>query len=458
MSVNRALSSLWTWLETWMDERGGVHGYVVHHHRDNLKFLCPDTWTQATCILGSLRVYQKTHEKKWLKLTLKLSDYLVDTYLSSLHLYRNANHERKPLGKPGIIHNALPSYALCEVTKEIKGQNNWQKYHEVAKDNIVNHLLRLRDKSTGALVSIYHGKPSFIHNMNSASVLALTALAELENDSSYINKYAVKIAEHIVSCQVKGGSLSGAYPYVDKERNYRTLYSLITAIGLFKLYKNTDNIKFLKSVEALIRNLKKYVDEKTGLICHYHKIGYPQWIPDTMLFIFVSRLLENEGVKISIDLNNIINKVLERQYKNGGFHLSIGFEDLSYTKLLPSKPSIRRWRDLLPTTNWNAWNYWCLAELLPENSRIEKTYVEFPLELETDREEEEGPHKIIEEKESVIFTNQKNQQIVGVFNKTAEVADFCLIKERGDYWRTIESLNKYPSFLRRIILGLPNIR
>jgi len=455
MSINQAVSNLWAWLETWLDEEGGVHGYVVHHHRDNLRFLSPDTWTQAPCILGLLRIYQKTGEKRWLKLATKLCDYVVNTYLHPLHLYHNSNHERKPLGKPGIIHNALPSYALLEVAKEVKSATR-QKYHRIAKDNILNFLLQLRNESTGALTSIYHGKPSHIHNMNSAAVLALTALSEIEQDERYIEKYARPIAKHILACQVKTGHQYGAYPYVDTQRIYRTLYSLITSIGILGLYEETNDPKILKSVDELVRNLANYVDSETGLICHYHRKGFPQWIPDTLLFVLNTRWLENEGIEIPINVDDVLTKVLSRQYEHGGFPLSIGFEDLSYTKGLPSRPEIKRWRDLLPTPNWNAWNFWVLAELLPQKSHINKPTVVFPQILETDVEENEGPYKIVEDEKKVIFTSKKDEEIVGIFHKTNEVAAYCLIRERSDYWRTLESLNKYPEPLRRLILALPN--
>jgi len=457
MSVNQAVSNLWAWLETWLDEKGGVHGYVVHHHHDNLKILSPDTWTQAPCMLGLLRIYQKTGQEKWLKLALRLSDYLVNTYLMPLHVYRNSNHEHKPLGKPGIIHNALASYALLEVAKEVKGQTDSQKYHKIAKDNILNYLLRLRDGSTEALISMYHGKPSHIHNMNSAAVLALTALSEIEQDKSYTEKYARSIAKHILACQVKTDDQAGAYPYVDTERNYRTLYSLITSIGIFQLYKKTNDSELLRSVKELVKNLTRFVDEETGLICHFHKVGYPKWIPDTLLFVLNARWLEDEEVETHVDTTSILARVLSRQYKHGGFPLSIGFEDLSYTKGLPSRPEIRRWRDLLPTPNWNAWDFWVLAELLPNKSLMNKPTIEFPLMLKTDAEEDEGPYQIVEDEKKVIFTSEEGQQIVGIFNKTSEVVDFCLIKERGDYWRAIESLKKYPGPLQRLILALPNI-
>ncbi|UCB60391.1 MAG: hypothetical protein JSW72_09885 [Candidatus Bathyarchaeota archaeon] len=455
MSVNEAVANLWSWLHTWLDDEGGVHGYVVHHHRDNLKFLTPDTWTQAPCILGLLRIYQKTKEKKWLVLACRLCDYLVNNYLDSVHLFRNSNHERKPLGKPGIIHNALPAFAILEVAKELE-EDQRQNYCETAKDNIMNFLLRLQSRQTGALISEYHGKPAHIHNMNSAAILALIALSEIEQKDSLITDYAVPIAKHILACQVKTGNQYGAYPYVDTMPIYRTLYSLITSVGIHRLYEKTGNSELLKSVEKVINNLAPFVDGETGLICHYHRTGFPQWLPDTLLLALNVKLLENEEVEVSLDSNDVLQKILSRQYIHGSFPLSIGFADLSYTKGLPSNPSINRWRDLLPTPNWNAWNFWALAELLSPKSHIPNPSAEFPLILETSDEENEGPYQIIEDETKTIFKSGRDDKVVGIFRKKEDVASYCLIKERGDFWRTLESINKYPAWIQRFLLAIPN--
>ncbi len=76
-----------------------------------------------------------------------------------------------------------------------------------------------------------------------------------------------------------------------------------------------------------------------------------------MLHALVSKWLGDEDVEVKFDMQGILVGVLSRQYASGGFPLSIGFEDLGYRKRLPSRPDIKRWRDMLPTLNWNAWNF-----------------------------------------------------------------------------------------------------
>jgi len=458
-TLPETVSNLWAWLQTWLDEKGGVHGYIVHHHRDNLRMLSPDTWTQAPCILGLLRIYQKTGYERWLGISSKLCDFLVNSYIHPLHVYRNSNHENKPLGQFGLIDNAISSYALLEVAKEKKKMgSDWKGYHNIARDNILNLLSRLWDDSVDALLSPAHDAQQHIHNMNSITIMSLIALAELEDDRRYIEEYAQKIGKYIIACQVKKGTLKGAYPYRDGVQNYITLYSLITCLGLSLLYGKTMDSNLLSSIELAVRHIAKFIDPETGLVCHYHRNGYPQWIPDTMLFFLNLNIIrrEDQDIDVAVDDGELLSRVLSRQYKTGGFPLSLGFEDIWHKKRLPSRPLLRRWRDLLATPNWNSWNFWTLSELLPEKTHVNGPTIKFPLTLETDAEEDEGPYRIVENVDNVVFYS-KDEEPLGIFNKKDEVASLCKITERNESWRIKGSLNKYPDILYRLILEVPDI-
>lgn len=456
--LTQAVSNLWSFLETWLDYSGGVHGYVVHHHHDNMKILSPDTWTQAPCILGALEIFKKTGDEKWLNTASFLGDFLVNTYIRELHVYRNSNHEHKPLGTPVLIHNALPSYSLLELTNERKSHGmSWQRYYEVAKDNIQNFILRYWDNSVGAISSRYHGRPAHIHNMNSAAIMAIVSLAKADGNFEYIQRYARRIGDYILSCQVKHGYLSGAYPYVDNDRNFRTLYSLITAFGLLALYDVSKEDRFLTSIMELVKNLSEFVDYNTGLICHFHKKGYPQWLPDTLLFLALCNKIVFPHNDKGTSIQDILSNVIRRQYPTGGFPLSIGFEDLWYTREIPSRPEIRRWRDILATPNWNAWNFWSLSMLIAPDAKLPFPKVSFPFEIHSDMEENEGPYKIVETDNKAIFYLLDKELITGLFLKKKEIADFCVIMERGNYWGTLREFLRYPEFLRNFILALPKL-
>jgi hypothetical protein len=207
-------------------------------------------------------------------------------------------------------------------------------------------------------------------------------------------------------------------------------------------------------VEKAVTHLTNFIDKENWLICHYHKPGYPQWIPDTLLLILVSRWLVDACGKVKFDAQIMFANLLSRQYASGGFPLSIGFGDIWCRKGLQSKPSIRRWRDVLPTPNWNARSFWMLSELLPENAPVQEPSIRFPFAIEMDAEEEEGPYQIVEDEHKVVFMSSTSQPC-GIFCKRSEIADLCLIKERNALWRIKNLLNKYPAVLQKLILRVP---
>ncbi len=450
-----ATSRLWSWLETWIDQEGGVHSYVVYHHRDNLRIMSPDTWTQSTCILGLLGLHKATGERKWLLQAKKLSAYLANNYIGSIHVFRNSNFDRKPLGQPALEGNALPSYALLETSKLLGGGEEYELFTETAKDNIANFLLKNWDESAGAFKSIYHGGFAHIHNKNSLTIMAILSLFDIEESNETLINKALRTGRFIVNRQVKNGVFEGAYPYADNDANYRTTYSLITSLGLLELYQRSDKTLFLESVEKALQHLASFVDEETGLICHVHKAGHPQWILDTFLLLMVAKKLLRFGCQVPINIERILDGLLNRQYPTGAFPLSIGFEDLWFKKRLPSRPHIRRWRDVLPVPALNSWILWAISELLPKEISLPSPPKSFPLVLLTDAEETEGPFMITEYEDRLIFEKLPEDRIVGIFRKRAELADLCLIKERGDYWKTIDSIMRYPQPLRRLILAIP---
>ena len=450
-----AVSRLWSWLETWMDHEGGMHSYVVYHHRDNLKILSPDTWTQATCILGLLSLHRATGEEKWLYQAKKLSTYLANNYIKSTHVFRNSNFDRKPLGQPALEGNALPSYALLETSKLLGADDEYELFTETAKDNILNFLLRNWDESAGAFTSIYHGGNAHIHNKNSLTVMALLSMAGLEEYNEVLIEKALRTGEFIVNHQVKKGVFAGAYPYADSDSNYRTTYSLITSLGLLELYRKTGKKLFLESAEKALQHLTSFIDRETGLICHVHRAGYPQWILDAFLLLMVAKRLLGFGCQASLNIEHILHKLLNRQYPTGAFPLSLGFEDLWFKRRLPSRPEIKRWRDVLPVPALNSWILWAISELLPQAVSLHQSRKSFPLVLLTDAEESEGPYRVTEYEDQVIFEKLPENRVVGIFRKKAELADLCLIKERGDYWKTIDSIMRYPEPLRRLILAIP---
>jgi hypothetical protein len=449
VSVTSAVADLWDWLSRWMDEGGGVHGYVVHHHRDNLRVLAPDTWTQSACILGCLNLFRATGENQWIARARTLADYLASTYIPSIHVFANSNHEHKPLGKPEVISNALPSYALLETSRESRGAGlDSSKYLEVADDNVVHYILTGWDEKVGAIASLDQGRNHFVLNMNGFSALAIMNLAAAKEGRTGLSSKVDRISDFISKNQINSGPRKGGFPYRAGAENSISLYSLMTVYSLQRLSEATGR-RFEPVVTAAAKHLVSLFEPRYGLIAHLDAKAPPYWVPDTFMLYLVMRKAAESGTNIEpIE----IERALRMQYRSGGFPLSIGFTDLFDPTLLPARVKIRRWRDVLPTPNWNSWAFWLLSESMDTGSTLPSPRTEYPQEIESDREEWEGGYIISDDGESTRFRNPDGT-IAGLFDKKKDTAVVCNIAERNEAFRLRKRLERYPSPLRRAILA-----
>ena len=453
-TLGQSVSNLWAWLHTWEDGTGGVHGPVVYHHRDNLKVLRPDTWTQGATLLGLLNTYASSGEDSFLVAARRLGGFLASNYLKELHVYRDSNFDQKPLGQPALEGNAIGSLALIELAKAL-GQKG-QEFRSIAMDNITGFVIKQWDPEAAAFSVKYHDGRAHIHNKGAMACLAILAAEGYDPDGEMTQKFAIPSGEFTLKSQVRDGELAGAIPYADRDSNYRTLYSLVTGLGLLGLHKVTRDTRYTECVERLVSHLSGFLDTKTGLICHRHGVGYPQWITDTILFLLVKRTLDQRrGIPEDGIAGQMLQRALSYQYPSGAFPLSLGFEDLFYTEVMKSLPGISRWRDVLPTPGVNSWDFWFLSLLLGRE-RIPPPTSAFPFELESDEEEFEGPYRIVDsERELRVYA--KEGQVKFLANKVEDVPAVCTLSERTANWKTIDSIMRYPSAVRRLILAVPRL-
>ena len=151
-----------------------------------------------------------------------------------------------------------------------------------------------------------------------------------------------------------------------------------------------------------------------------------------------------------------IESALGMQHPCGGFPLSIGFTDLYDPSMLPPRVQIRRWRDILPTPNWNSWVFWFLTESMEKGTNLPSPKTVYPQEIESDREEWEGGYFISDDGESTRFRNPDGTT-AGLFDKKKDTALVCNITERNEAFRLRKRLNRYPPVLRSAILASAKI-
>jgi len=455
-SLAQSVSNLWAWIHTWEDDDGGIHGPVVYHHRDNLKVIRPDTWTQSASLLGLLNLYNSSGDKDFLIAASRLGEFLVSNYIGEIHTFRDSNFDRKPLGQPALEGNAMACLALIELAKALP--SGGERFKETAEDNIMEFLVKQWDPRTKSFAMTYHGGSAHIHNKSAMAILAILAKEYYRRGVELVDRYAVPTAEYTLSCQVAAGNYAGAMPYADRDSNYRTLYSLVTALGLLGVYEATGNEAYLSGVVKLMNHLAKFVDRKTGLICHAHRVGYPQWVTDSILYLFVTKkLYEEKQIVIETDFSGLLAKVLAYQYRSGAFPLSLGFEDLWYRDVMKARPEISRWRDILPTPGMNSWNFWFLSALLRTGEEIPHSKIAFPHRLVSAKEEKEGPFEILDGEGEIRIVSLLNGSVAYLASKHDHVPTICRMSERTSYWRTLDSIMRYPAPLRRIILAAPRL-
>ncbi len=289
--------------------------------------------------------------------------------------------------------------------------------------------------------------------MNAVSALALLSLATAQSDKSLIENYVKPICNFVIRFQIRGGKLAGSYPYRANATTTVSLYTLITAYSLLRLYEELKDELYLESVEMAMEHLGQFYNPDLGLLSHYHEAGPPYWLPDTSLFLLLHRKLLRLGRSQAVHAN--LSKFLERQYPHGGYPLSIGFCDHFDRRLLPTRPEIKRWRDILPTPNWNAWIFWHLSEMLEAETTLPKPNNLFPVTLKSDREEIEGPYSIIEGRSTTTFEDENNR-LIALFDKRSDLSLLCTITERSESYRLSKMLDRYPKLLRKIIFRASN--
>lgn len=439
--IRQALANLDAWIQTWTDLKGGIHGFVIHHHQDCLTILAPDTWTQSPSLITHSTLYKKTGNDKWLKKATMEAKYLCDHYLNDLHVYNTASHEYKHEGKPPLIGNAFPTLALLNFISMIDKEQNsiFDLVMDVTSDNIDNYFLKRQwDKVDNTFFAHFEairgtGRPH-VHNMTSLAISALIAYAQLTDKFNYVEDYAIPAGEHILSCQNMTGKNSyGGYPYNDgRSRDlYHTLYHAMTMRGIIDLYEFTRDREFLNSANIAAKHLMKLIDEKTHFFFHRVKREkierYPQWIAGCGTIIHQIKRLESHGYRY--DLNRTINSLLEQQHPHGGFPTFLGFTDLFYPNLFPAEPEKRKWRDVIATPNWNCFVFELLSFLIEQGSIIPKQTCKFPILIPCDDGKNSQAYSIYENKTLVRFFHPITNDIVFQLRKTDQLSQFGKIVE-----------------------------
>ncbi len=433
-SASEAIASLDAYLRTWTDASGGVHGYIIHHHRDYAVVTAPACWTQGVRILGHLKLYEKTGERGWLEAAELESRYLVGAYCERMHLYHDST---TPLT---LINNAWPTLGLVKTAHALRSDlgSGWQRMIQVARDNLYERILAEHWDPTASTFYFcppeYPGRRVHTYNQTAIALSALCAMAEFSGDESLVSEYAIPAADHMIRMQDKSGPLKGGWGYNDGESAhlYYYLYTALNCRGLLDIYEHTHETRFLESAGLAGDHLAGMIDPHTKLFCHrYVRAGrrvlrfvHPTMVATSGLGLLQIRRLREHG--FNYDIDESIERLVDAQMPHGGFPSFIGATDIWTPGLFPSEPAKRKWRDMVSVPFWNVFVFELLADLLPRGQIITNADVRFPLRISTD-----DGLVLEEDVDHVRLVRADTGRTVSYFEKKRDYMLFSTEKMRG---------------------------
>ncbi len=434
LGIPEALASLDAYLNSWRDPQGGVHGYIIHHHRDYTVVTAPACWTQGVRIIGHLELYQKTRDERWLRNAQLESGYLLSAYSPKVHLYHDST---TPLT---LINNAWPTLALARAAAALRdaGEDGWRKLLDVACDNLKERMIAEHwDASTGTFFFCprgYPGRRVHTYNQTAIAISAICAIARCTGQESLVSDYAVPAADHMIRMQDRSGPLRGGWGYNDGESAhlYYYLYTALNCRGLLDLYEHTREERFLESAKLAGDHLVGMIDPRTRLFSHRYvkgrrgarRFAYPTMVATSGLGFHQIRRLQRQGFRYDVEEN--IQTLLRMQLPHGGFPNFIGASDIWTPQLYPCEPEKRKWRDVVSVPFWNVFTFELLVDLLEEGQQVPGARVQFPLVTVAD-----DGYTVEEDVNYVRLVSTATARTVAYFEKKRDFMLFSTEKMRG---------------------------
>ncbi len=373
------ISNLDSYLDTWTDGSGGLHGYIIHHHRDYGILLSPATWQQSVRILANLEIWRKTGDEGWLQKAFIGSRYLTSSYVGEEHLFPDST---TPLT---LVNNAWPCLALFQCATELRdaGKSEWGNLSKVGLDCLRESIIpRYWDLSMGDFFFCppgFRGNRVHTYNQTAVTISVLSSLERLRPGEDYLQRYAIPAADRLVEDQNQGSSpLRGGWGYNDGSSNhlYYYIYTALNVMGLLDIYHATKTDRYLESAVLGGEHLMGMIDPETKLFSHryvetrggYELHKYPIMVSASGLGLRQINRLNKLGYGFEIE--DSIDALLETQQGHGGFPTFRGITDIWTPEMYPCEPDKTKWRDEVCVPFWTVFVLDMLAGLLPNGSRI----------------------------------------------------------------------------------------
>lgn len=428
IEVNNEINRIHSWLLSWIDNSGAVHGPVLHKRSmvfqgwlhlepmtrvDSIK---ETTWTQALALIAYTEVYKKSKNKEIFSLCKKIAKKLVFMQKKN-GSYSNANFEHdtnpKMQNSSALIHQSTPNIALLRFY-EI---NNNPEIVEVVKKSVSFLLSERYYNNKNGLFRNFEGANSMSHTINMISVAleSLVRLGKLTKDEKYIN-IAKTHAEWLLK-QFK----KDYFPYSDYEEEYEPLpfYNGITLQGLDDIYDYTHDKRYLILIRKIIKYLKESIDPETGFLYHRKTERgikrFPQYIAALGLILW--NILEVKKYGFDFPIDKLISNLKEKVSLNGGIHSYYGYDN---------------WRDIFPSPCWVIMSFLALVSY---SDKISLEKLSFKKQII-----KKGSFVIIDEKDRL--TLKKNNKILWLAKKKSDLPIINKIKSYYQKCLLLDSITR----------------
>ena len=338
---------------------GGYGGPVAHWWAQSLLYTGPGLdWRYEGVIAGYLNLWSNTNDSHWLDKARRAGDDLVTGQLSNSHV-PVISSAINPL-TAGTPHEAACDVGLLLLARKLKAQGDpdWELYFACAKRNLESfyiqqlwdpHFQSFRDSPN---------VPSFVPNKAATACEAFFLLAEMAQDESWIERYALPTLERIIDHQVrKDGHLDGAIAQNNtggrRVEKYFPFYIARCVPALVTGYECSQEQRYLEAALYAMAFIQRWRCPDGSFPQVIYPAGrinrYPQWIAALGEILRVMQLLEPCGLEANPGATQ--DWLLAGQSPSGGFYTAHGFT----SQVSQRKPGpLPDFRDLLPVVGWNA--------------------------------------------------------------------------------------------------------
>jgi len=376
--IARSVSHLDAWLDT-MRAPEGYSGPVAHWWQQCLLYTGAGLdWRYEGIIAGYLILWERTGERCWLEKARRAADDLLARQLEKGHFPASA-FEANP-ATAGTPHEAACDAGLLHLAKVLKdlGDSGWESYSASAELNLRNFYLdQLWDPHAGVFHDDRVGA-TFVPNKAATACEAFFRLAELNQDSSWVDCYILSNLDAILTYQVmENGPFYGAIAQnsiaSQRVEKYFPLYIARCIPALLRGYDWTRKDRYLDGAVNALQFLERWMfadGSFPAVIYPNLKINhFPCWIAPLGDVLRAEQEIRPYG--ISFEFLNVRERMLFYQDASGGIQTGRGFAAMTGGKL----DQLPEFRDLLHVTGWVDKAFRALAAQVPKNQPLPRTEV-----------------------------------------------------------------------------------